>query len=250
MAKTDIWMPIYLGDYLKDTRHLSTTEHGAYFLILMELWNNKGFAEIDRLPRITLLDEENFQKIWKNIEEFFHKKGDKISQKRLSKELRASSSRRKSAKNNGLKGGRPKTQKKPTGNPKVNPQKTSSPSPSPSHINKKEIPPEFLSLSIYLKDRILESKQIVWNSRLENSWAESVRLMVERDGRNVQDIKAIIDECHDMQPSPSGFTWKNNILSMHTLRKKWNDGKIAIGMNKTKQETRYDELKRELGRSD
>lgn len=56
--------------------------------------------------------------------------------------------------------------------------------------------------------------------------------MVERDGRNLADIKALINECHDMPPRPgSGFTWAEQIRSMATMREKWNEGKISIGMN-------------------
>ena len=35
-----------------------------------------------------------------------------------------------------------------------------------------------------------------------------------------------------MEPSPNGFTWRNNILSMGKLRSNWNNGKISIGMNR------------------
>lgn len=38
MTKSDVWMPIYCGDYLKDTSDLSLAEHGAYFKLMMAYW--------------------------------------------------------------------------------------------------------------------------------------------------------------------------------------------------------------------
>jgi uncharacterized protein YdaU (DUF1376 family) len=37
---TTTWMPFFVGDYTKNTMHLSTEEHGAYLLLIIHYWCN------------------------------------------------------------------------------------------------------------------------------------------------------------------------------------------------------------------
>jgi uncharacterized protein YdaU (DUF1376 family) len=57
-------MPLYVADYLADTGHLSTIEHGAYLLLIMHYWQNNGLPNTpDKLARIARMKPSDWNKI-------------------------------------------------------------------------------------------------------------------------------------------------------------------------------------------
>lgn len=75
-------------------------------------------------------------------------------------------------------------------------------------------------------------------------WDKEVHLMVARDNRTFDGIKTMIDECMAHEGS-NGFTWSKNIRSTGTLRHRWNENKIWLGMN-TKKIIKRDTQGREI----
>lgn len=45
--KHDTWLPLYVGDYLRDTQKLQAEQHGAYLLLIMEAWTHGGSVSDD-----------------------------------------------------------------------------------------------------------------------------------------------------------------------------------------------------------
>ena len=83
------YMPWYPSDYGADTKHLTLEEHGAYRLLLDELWLKGGALRFDekRLAKRLSVTPHRFRKIWSEIGEFFCLAGGEISNKRVTEEL-------------------------------------------------------------------------------------------------------------------------------------------------------------------
>jgi uncharacterized protein YdaU (DUF1376 family) len=71
-SKTDIWMPLYIGDYLAATAHLDAQESGAYLHLLMHQWKNgKLPAEPEALRRIARVERDAWSNSWAILIAFF-----------------------------------------------------------------------------------------------------------------------------------------------------------------------------------
>ena len=70
--KTDAWMPLWIGAYLADTQHLTRDEHGAYFLLMMAYWRNKGPLQDDdkRLSSIVKASPKEWKELRPVLVEF------------------------------------------------------------------------------------------------------------------------------------------------------------------------------------
>ena len=67
------WMPLYVGDYLGDTGHLTTAQHGAYLLLMMHYWRRGELPDDDRqLSKITKLPLKTWCDYRPILQDFFH----------------------------------------------------------------------------------------------------------------------------------------------------------------------------------
>lgn len=82
---TQPFIQFYVADYMADTRHLTTEQHGAYLLILMTMWKAGATLPNDakKLARIAGVTPRRWHLIWCDLAPFFTVEGDTITQKRL-----------------------------------------------------------------------------------------------------------------------------------------------------------------------
>ena len=66
------YMQLYVADYLADTAHLTTEEHGAYLLLLFSYWQTGKPLRGDRLASVARLSNERWNDVEPTLKEFFH----------------------------------------------------------------------------------------------------------------------------------------------------------------------------------
>jgi len=104
--KTDAWMPLWIGAYLADTMRLTTTQHGAYLLLLMAYWR-EGAAlpdDDDELRSIARADRSEWKKLRPVLEKFFRVADGVWWHKRVEAELQGAKERAQKASDRAKKG--------------------------------------------------------------------------------------------------------------------------------------------------
>ena len=107
------FMQLYVADYLGDTRHLTTEQHGAYLLLLMTMWRADGRLPLDdrKLARLTGCTASRWAKIRDEVLAFFVIDGDEITHGRLMFELEKASEKSIKRAEAGSHGGKAKALK-------------------------------------------------------------------------------------------------------------------------------------------
>lgn len=107
------FMQFYVADYLGDTQHLTTEQHGAYLLLLMAMWRTEGKLPNDagKLARIARVGLRRWHVVAKEVMPFFEIDGDFITQKRLVEERKKAVSISEKRSASGKLGGRAKSLK-------------------------------------------------------------------------------------------------------------------------------------------
>lgn len=131
------FMQLYVADYLGDTRHLTTEQHGAYLLLLMAMWRADGTLPNDakKLARIAGCTSSRWSRIADDVLAFFDVSDGVLSNKRLKLELEKAQEKSFQRAEAGIRGGKAKAlkYKKPdVANDTALPKHSSEPEPDSS----------------------------------------------------------------------------------------------------------------------
>src|SRR5262245_15961492 len=70
------YMPMWIGDYLRDTRHLTTEQHGAYHLLIYHCWEHDALpTDAAARAQIAGLPLKRWNQIKPAVEAFFKEDG-------------------------------------------------------------------------------------------------------------------------------------------------------------------------------
>lgn len=138
MSKPDKWMPLYIADYLAATTRLSTEQHGAYLLLLMDYWRNGPPPDEDEtLAAITGLPLPRWKQQRPFLLRFFAIEAGTWRQKRADKELGEWAAYVQQKSNAGKASAEAKAQRKANAHSTAvatDGQQNDQPSPSPSSL--------------------------------------------------------------------------------------------------------------------
>lgn len=216
----------YLGDYMRDTMHLSMMEHGAYNLLLDAYYatgkpHPKDYGALYRICRaVTKAEQEAVRRV---ADEFFKVGSDDLRHNpRADDEIGIAQSTIEKQRESGVNSAAKRWgQNGSTYGSAIQP-------PTTNHQpNKKENSSKKFDEVDMATAREMFSLILTLNPKHKEpsfeAWANDIRLIRERDGRTTDEIRSLFAWAngHDF--------WKTNILSPVKLREQWD--KLTIQRN-------------------
>jgi len=234
-----------IGDYRRDTSHLSRIEHSIYrdlidWYYLDESPIPKETQMVSR--RLCIKTDEEAEAVKNVLSDFFVLCDDGYRHFRIDADIAKYSEKSEKNKENGKKGGRPKAAKpaetkdenhlgysglananqnesesNPNQEPITNNQEPVKPSMSekiPDKPKRHHGTDEDRTAAQYIFDKVQQVDATAKTPNMD-AWSNDVRLMREQDGRTHKEI------CELMQWANKDEFWRANILSPGKLRQKW-----------------------------
>jgi len=206
--KADIWMPLYIGDYLADTSRLTTEQHGAYLLLIMDYWRSGRPPDNDQvLAQICKLSPDAWRNAKAMLKQYFIVEDGFWVHKRIESEIAAANENKEKRHERAIKGAKARwnnATSSATSNPQAMLIQCPSPSPSPStsHITTKELAAKAAPATRLSEDWQLPDEWAIWAKQ-------------ERPDLNPNKVADSFKDYWIAQPSTKGrktnwqATWRN-----------------------------------------
>ena len=195
-------MPLFVGDYLADTTHLTCTEHGAYMLLLMSMWRSGGALPNDhaKLSRFARCTPGQWARISETILAFFDIADGVISHGRLSREMTKHSAaveQRRQAASNGGKAKALKNNRSPLPDANLS---LCQPEPEPEP---EEVPTEPIGSAAPKRTKARGSR------RVPNSWSPSELTIAKlvKEGHSAGDLERALTRMRDHEYRDAHTDW-------------------------------------------
>jgi len=161
------YLPLYTGDYIRDTQHLSCSEHGIYLKMLIHCWDQKGPVPLDERRLMGIVNARSTDEIEamrRVLHEYFVRMDDGWYNRRMQREIERCENISSSRSDAGKKGYQAKAKQMPGKCLTLDKQVHLSPSPSPSPSppltqNKEDQKPTRFSAREYLLGKGVEEQE-------------------------------------------------------------------------------------------
>jgi uncharacterized protein YdaU (DUF1376 family) len=216
------YMQFEVAKYLADTTHLTTVEHGAYFLLICNYWQRgKPIQDCNRrLASVTHLTEPEFEAIRDTLKEYFSVENGYWVHHRIERDLLSTKQKVEKKRAAGKASARAKMNRRST--------RVATPVQQREYnIKEKNIyseNSEEFRLSKILFD-LISKRDDKAKANLQK-WAVHIDRMIRLDNRSALEIERVIQWCQ------SDDFWQNNILSTAKLRKQYSQLKLKMSCGK------------------
>lgn len=163
------YLPLYTGDYIRDTQHLSCSEHGIYLKMLIHCWDQKGPVPLDERRLMGIVNARSTDEIEamrRVLVEYFIRMEDGWYNHRMQREIERCENISSSRSDAGKKGYQAKAKQMPSKCLTLAEQVPLSPSPSPSPSltpnQEDQKPTRFSAREYLLKKGVQEQEANDW----------------------------------------------------------------------------------------
>ncbi len=234
------YIQIRIDDYLKDTRFLTTEEHGAYLLLIFHYWQTeRALDDTDgKLGKIVGVSRKKWKNLKINLEKYFSIENNVWTHSRIEFDLERVISKQKKASHAASEGVRKRenlriqkqtlerleserranaehSQSHTDANTDANADKDSLPQLS---VGREEVFDLCGQLADGVEVNLMEKSknpEKVKRPTISQGWLKQMALLIQKDGHEVDEVREIIEwAIHDE-------FWSSNIMSPAKLRKQF-----------------------------